>query len=152
MHRGIARLVLVLVAFVAAALMGFGPAQAEGPSITAVVNGADRAPVPGVTVNVTGPDGFTGSAQTDAEGLATIAVPAAGKYVATLDVATLPGGVEIRGGPERTINVLQGDKKALFPVVPAGEGGDTGGGTPPKVEPFWDRSEWHQRIVGATGL
>jgi neutral amino acid transport system permease protein len=127
-HRGIARLVLFLVGFVAAALMGFGPAQAEGPSITAIVTGADKAPVPGVTVNVTGPDGFTGSAATDAEGLATIEVPASGKYTATVDVATLPGGVEIRGGPERTINVLQGDKKALFPVVPAGEGGDTGGG------------------------
>ncbi len=128
MHRGIARLVLVLVGFFAAVLMGFGPAQAEGPSITAIVTGADKAPISGVTVNVAGPDGFTGSGETNAEGQATIEVPAGGKYTATVDVATLPVGVEVKSGPERTINVLQGDKKALFPVVPAGEGGDSGGG------------------------
>ena len=127
MHRGIARLVLVLVGFFAAVLMGFGPAQAEGPSITAIVTGADKAPISGVTVNVAGPDGFTGSAETNAEGQATIEVPAGGKYTATVDVATLPVGVEVKSGPERTINVLQGDKKALFPVVPVGEGGDSGG-------------------------
>ena len=127
MHRGIARLVLVLVGFVAAALVGLAPAHAEGPSITAVVTGADKSPVAGVTINVTGPDGFTGSAETDAEGLATIEVPSGGKYIATVDVATLPVGVEIKSGPERSINVLQGDKKALFPVVPVGEGGDSGG-------------------------
>lgn len=127
MHRGIARLVLVLVGFFAAALMGFGPAQADGPSITAIINGADKSPVAGITVNVTGPDGFTGSAESNAEGQATIAVPKGGKYTATVDVATLPVGVEIKDGPERTINVLSGDKKALFPVVPAGQGGDSGG-------------------------
>lgn len=128
MHRGITRLVLVLVGFFAAISMGLGAAQAEGPSITAIVTGADKAPVSGVTVNVTGPDGFTGSAETNAEGQATIEVPAGGKYTATVDVATLPVGVEVKSGPERTINVLQGDKKALFPVVPAGEGGDSSGG------------------------
>lgn len=128
MQRGIARLVLVLVAFVAAALVGLSPAQAEGQSITAVVSGAEKAPIPGVTVNVTNADGFTGNAQTDAEGLATIEIPSPGKYTATIDVDTLPLGVEVRGGPERAINVLSGDKKALFPLVPTGEGGDAVGG------------------------
>lgn len=127
MHRGIARLVLVVVGFFAAALLGFSPAQAEGPSVTAVVSGAEKAPIPGVTVNVTGEDGFTASGETDAEGLATVEVPSPGKYTATIDVATLPVGVEVKGGPERTVNVLQGDKKALFPLVPVGEGGDSGG-------------------------
>ena len=127
MHRGIARLVLVVVGFFAAAVLGLSPAQAEGPSITAVVSGAEKAPIPGVTVNVTNADGFTASGETDAEGLATIEVPAPGKYTATIDVATLPVGVEVKGGPDRSINVLQGDKKALFPLVPVGEGGDSGG-------------------------
>jgi len=126
-HRGIARLVLLMVSVLAAALVGVGSAAAEGPSITAVVTGADKAPIPGVTINVTGPDGFTGSGETDAEGLATIEVPAAGKYSATVDVSTLPVGVEVKSGPERSVNVLQGDKKALFPLVPVGEGGDSGG-------------------------
>ena len=127
MHRGIARLVLVLVGFFTVALLGVGAAQAEGTSITAIINGADKSPVSGVTVNVTGPDGFAGSAESDAEGKATIEVPGSDKYTATVDVATLPVGVEIKDGPERTINVLSGDKKALFPVVPVGEGGDSGG-------------------------
>ena len=129
MHRGIARLVLVVLGFVVAALVGLAPAHAEGPSITAVVTGADKAPIPGVSVNVTSEDGgFTGSGVTDAEGNATIEVPAGGKYTATVDVATLPVGVEVKSGPERSINVLQGDKKALFPLVPVGEGGESGGG------------------------
>ena len=51
-HRVVARVVLVLVGLIAAALAGLGPAHAEGPSITAVVTGADKAPVAGVTVNV----------------------------------------------------------------------------------------------------
>lgn len=128
MHRGIARLVLFLVGFFAALLMGFGPAQAEGASITAIVSGAEKAPIAGVTVNVSSEDGFTGSGVTDAEGLVTIELPAGGKYTATVDVATLPEGLEVKSGPERTVNVLQGDKKALFPLVPAGEGGESGGG------------------------
>jgi branched-chain amino acid transport system permease protein len=126
-HRGIARLVLVVVGFFAAVMLGLSPAQAEGPSITAVVSGADKAPIPGVTVNVANTDGFTASGETDAEGLATIEIPSPGKYTATIDVTTLPVGVEVKGGPERSINVLQGDKKALFPLVPVGEGGDSGG-------------------------
>jgi branched-chain amino acid transport system permease protein len=116
-----------MVGLAAALFMGLAPAQAEGPSITAIINGADKSPVAGVTVNVANEEGFAGSAETDAEGQATIEVPSPGKYTATVDVTTLPVGVEIKGGPERSVNVLQGDKKALFPVVPAGEGGDSGG-------------------------
>ncbi|MBM3685720.1 MAG: branched-chain amino acid ABC transporter permease [Actinobacteria bacterium] len=127
MHRVIARVILVMVGLAAALFMGLAPAQAEGPSITAIINGADKSPVAGVTVNVANEEGFAGSAETDAEGQATIEVPSPGKYTATVDVTTLPVGVEIKGGPERSVNVLQGDKKALFPVVPAGEGGDSGG-------------------------
>lgn len=127
MHRVIARVVLVMVGLATAVLMGLAPAQAEGPSITAIVNGADKSPVAGVTVNVANEEGFAGSAETNAEGQATIELPSPGKYTATVDVTTLPVGVEIKGGPERSVNVLQGDKKALFPVVPAGEGGDSGG-------------------------
>ena len=127
MHRGIARLVLVLVGFFAAVLMGFGPAHADGLTITAEVTTADESPIPDVMVNVTGPGGFTGSAQTDAEGLAVIDVPATGSYTVTVDEATLPGGEGIANGPERTVNVLMGNAKALFPVGPADGGGGGGG-------------------------
>ena len=128
LSRGIARVVLLALGFVAAMAVGLGSASAAGPSITAIVSDSDKTPISGVAINVTGPDGFTGSAETDAEGLATIEVPAPGKYTASVVVDSIPGDLEVQGGPERVINVLQGDKKALFPLVPVGEGGDTGGG------------------------
>jgi neutral amino acid transport system permease protein len=127
-HRGFTRLSLLILGFFAATLVAIGSAQAQGPSITAIVTDPDKTPIAGATVNVTGPDGFTGSATTDGEGLAVLEVPAPGKYTATLDPATIPPEFEVRGGAERSVNVLSGDKKALFPLVPVGEGGDTVGG------------------------
>jgi neutral amino acid transport system permease protein len=126
-HRGFARLSLLILGFIAATLVAIGSAQAEGPSITALVTDPDKLPIAGATINVTGPDGFTGSATSDGEGFAIIEVPAPGKYTATLDAATIPPEFEVRGGPERSINVLSGDKKALFPFVPLGEGEGGGG-------------------------
>ncbi len=132
MHRGMSRLVVAAFALLGAFLLSAGVAAAAGPSITAIVTGGDKAPIAGVGVSVTGPDGFTGSGTTDAEGRATIEVPAAGQYVVTVDEATLPAGETVKDGPDRTVNVLSGDKKALFPVgiggEPAGEE-DSGGGS-----------------------
>lgn len=126
MHRGATRLTLLLLGFLAATLMGLGASHAAGPSITATVSDADKAPIPGVAVTVTGPDGFTGSAETDDKGEATVEVPGSGKYTVTVDEATIPSGDSIKGGPERVVNVLTGDKKALFAVGVPGE--DDGGG------------------------
>ena len=128
MHRGATRLTLLFLGFLAAMLMGIGAAQADGASITAVVTDAAKAPIPDVVINVTGPDGFTASATTDGEGLALIEVPAAGKYAVSVDMNSLSGDLEIKGESERSVNVLTGNKKTLFSIVPAGEGGDTGGG------------------------
>jgi len=131
-HRGMSRLVVAAIALLGAFLLSAGVAAAAGPSITAIVTGGDKAPIAGVGVTVTGPDGFTGSGTTDAEGRATIDVPAAGQYIVTVDEATLPAGETVKDGPDRTVNVLSGDKKALFPVgiggEPAGEE-DSGGGS-----------------------
>ena len=128
MHRGIARLLMALVGIFVGSLALAGVAQAADPAILAVVTDANKAPVAGVTINVTGPDGFTGSGKTGADGTATIVVPKSGKYVATLDEATVPGGAKVKDGPERTVNVLSGNKKVLFPVGVADDGGDGGGG------------------------
>ncbi len=132
MHRGMSRFVVAAIALLGAFLLSAGVAAAAGPSITAIVTGGDKAPIAGVGVTVTGPDGFTGSGTTDAEGRATIDVPAAGQYIVTVDEATLPAGETVKDGPDRTVNVLSGDKKALFPVgiggEPAGEE-DSGGGS-----------------------
>lgn len=129
MDRGITRFVLIFLGFLAAFLVSMGSAQAQGPSITAIVSNADKLPIPGVSVSVSGPDGFTASAETDAEGRATIEVPTTGSYTVSVDEATLPEGEGIRNGPERTINVLTGDAKALFPVGPSdSEEGGSGQG------------------------
>lgn len=129
MHRGATRLVLlVLGAFVALFALS-GVANAADPSVTAVVTDADKTPIPGVAVSVTSADGFSGTGTTDDEGVATVLVPASGKYIVTVDEATVPDGQSIKDGPERTVNVLTGDKKVFFPVG-SGDGdggGDTGG-------------------------
>ena len=131
MHRGTTRLALALLAFLGAFALLAGASSAKGPSITALVSGTDKAPIAGVTVKVTGPEGFTGEGTTDAEGRATIEVPSPGQYIVTVDEATLPAGESVKDGPERTVNVLTGDKKALFPVGTGGElePTDQGGGS-----------------------
>ena len=125
MHRGMSRWVIAAFAFLGAFVLCAGVASAASPSITAIVTGGDKAPIAGVSVSVTGPEGFTGSGTTDAEGRATIEVPAAGQYIVKVDEKTLPPGETVKDGPERTVNVLSGDKKALFPV---GVGGEPAGG------------------------
>ncbi len=129
-HRGATRITLLLLGFLAATLMSLGAAQADGPSITAIVSDAAEAPIVGVTVAVSGPDGFTGSAETNDEGEATVEVPGSGKYVVTVDEATIPSGDTVKDGPERTVNVLTGDKKAFFPVGVPGEGEEGAADTP----------------------
>ena len=127
MHRGAAQLVLIILGFLAVSVLGLtGVAQASGPSITAIVSDGDKTPIPGVTVNIAGPDGFTASGETNDAGEATVEVPASGRYTVTVDEATIPTGDSVKDGPERQVNVLTGDKKAIFPVgVPdtAAEGG-----------------------------
>lgn len=129
MHRGATRLALLLLGFLAASLLGLGAAQAAGPSITAIVSDADKAPIPGVAVTVTGPDGFTGSGETDDKGEATVEVPSSGKYTVVVDEASIPSGDSVKDGPERVVNVLTGDKKVLFPVGVPGEDAEGGGGS-----------------------
>ena len=128
MHRGLARLLLALLGLLIGTLALTGVAQAAGPNIVAVVTDADKAPIAGVTVKVAGPDGFTGTGTTGADGIATIAIPKGGKYVVTVDESTIPGGAAVKDGPERSVNVLSGDKKILFPVGVPDDGG--GGGSP----------------------
>ncbi|MGI9196263.1 MAG: ABC transporter permease subunit [Candidatus Nanopelagicales bacterium] len=129
MHRGVARFVLAVVGLLGALVVLAGPAHAAGNSITAIVTDADKAPIAGVVVNVSGADGFTGTGKTGADGKATIAVPKGGKYEVSLDEATIPGGAKVKDGPTRTINVLVGDAKALFPVGVPDSGGGGGGGS-----------------------
>jgi len=129
--RAFARLLLALLGLMAASVALTGVAAAADPAVVAVVTDANKAPIAGVTISVTGPDGFTGTGTTGADGIATIIVPKSGKYVATIDEATIPGGATVKDGTERTVNVLSGNKKVLFPVGMPDDGGgsqDGGGG------------------------
>lgn len=114
-------LVITLLLVVAAPLA----ALAEGESIGGTlekIDGDERAPVEGVTIEVELDGTPVGSAQSDAGGEWEIPVPGAGTYLVRLDVDTLPEGVALTD-PERselpTINVRDGQNKtARFNLGP----------------------------------
>ncbi len=81
----------------------------------------DRVPVEGVRVVVTTTDGSEiGSGATDGEGIFEIPVPGPDVYLVTIDINTLPAGIQLRE-PERItveVEVLQGrDGRAIFSLA-----------------------------------
>lgn len=104
-RRIIAALGAVLVAFIA--LFAFAnPATAEGEQISGrIENRLDgkKIPIAGVTITVTGPDGFEATTTTTADGKWVIPVPAQGDYAVTIDVATLPEGVGLTDPTKVTV-------------------------------------------------
>jgi neutral amino acid transport system permease protein len=97
MRRRTARALLALAGAMVA-VAGFAlPAQAGsgGETVQGIFRNAGT-PVPGVTVSATGPNSFTGMAQTNAEGRWSIPVPAPGRYTVRVDPNSLPEGVRLR--------------------------------------------------------
>lgn len=100
--------------------MGAGPAQAEGESIFGFLRnakGGENVPVPGVTVTVKGPGGFTGKATTDDAGRWTIETNRSGNFTVTLDQESLPKGVTLRNPDADSLKVPVADgqdKPVLF--------------------------------------
>ncbi|MFZ0325564.1 MAG: branched-chain amino acid ABC transporter permease [Actinomycetes bacterium] len=90
-----------------------------------------RQPVAGVVINVTGPQGFTGTATTAADGSWAVVVPGTGAYSVEMDVSTLPSGVPepirnpietaVDPGTDRPIQFVLGERAR-------------------NVETFWDRA------------
>lgn len=109
-----------LIAFLALS----GTAQADGPSVTAIFRDAEGAPIVGAVIAVEGPDGFIGEGVSNDEGQAIVTVPSSGKYVVTLDEATLPEGITVDQGPVREVNVLTGNKSVLYLVEGGGSSVD----------------------------
>ena len=100
MRKRIAQVLLALVGAVAATVgIGAGPAAAENETVQGLIRNAGQ-PVAGVRISTTGPAGFTGTAETNAEGRWVIPVPAAGRYEVRLDPGSLPSGVQLRN-PDR---------------------------------------------------
>lgn len=90
---------------------GQASAAAEEGEIIATVTeqreaegGVERLPVQGVRIRAVGAS-FTAEATTDASGKASLKVPKEGAYEVTLDVASLPAGVEASPESPTTISV-----------------------------------------------
>jgi branched-chain amino acid transport system permease protein len=121
------------VAVAAIGLFAIGPgravaAQDEGQAINGQLRVEDesgeRLAVEGVLITVDG----QGEAITDAEGLWSVPVEAAGSYTVILDPTTLPDGVSLRDSDRGTLEVLveEGrDKLALFALSSGAAGSST---------------------------
>jgi neutral amino acid transport system permease protein len=126
----IRRMLLLLVAAVAAllgpAILGHSAAMAADEiELRGVLVDPEGAGVPGVEVQASAEDGFSGVGVSDVDGRWAIPLPGGGTYEVLLVDSTLPEGLGLRD-PERnplTITVLSNSKTVQFPL---GEGEDTG--------------------------
>ena len=95
-------------------------------SVSGSIKQGPSNPVEGAVVTVEGQD-FTGTAVTDAKGKWEVLVPAQGKYVVTLDMASLPEGAKLKDGFEnvRTVEIADvNNAVALFPLVEVAKPGE----------------------------
>ena len=100
-------------------------ALAEGETVRGTlekIDGDDRSPVAGITIEVELDGSPVGTATSDESGEWEIAVPGPGTYLVRLDVATLPDGVALTD-PDKfelpAVNVRSGqDKTARFNLGP----------------------------------
>lgn len=99
--------------------------EGSGVGVGGVIrNGTD--PVEGVTITVKDASGaIVGEDTTDADGVYDIPLPAPGDYSATLDVDTLPDGVDLRNPDRATLEftLRQGQSRTL--LYPIGESENT---------------------------
>lgn len=107
------------------------PSESVGGTLRAKIgDGGKNVPIPGVTVTVLKDGAAVGSAVSDDEGKWQVAVPGPGDYQVQLDVASLPATVELKdAGGDIVPNISvqpNSAKTAIFPLVPAGEGGGAG--------------------------
>ncbi len=108
------------------------PAEgAELPRIVAtLVAGDDREPVEGVVMIVSQNGEEIGTAESDADGLVAVEVPAAGQYDVTLDLESLPDGIAIaeEAPTELSPKVRDtGDRSVIFRLVAEGQSTSVGG-------------------------
>lgn len=111
-------------------LIGASPATADDATPVTVISGKlvdasnDRAPVPGVTINVTTGDGQTLSVVTDAEGSYNLEVPAVGKTTIALDTSTFPKGVKMDEGARTELTLeLDAGRGQFTPIFDIGNNG-----------------------------
>jgi neutral amino acid transport system permease protein len=118
-----------LLRLLIAGLLGIGvtvgiaaPAAADELELTVRVQDEERNAIPGASITVEAPDGYSAAGTTDDEGLALIPVPANTTVTITLDEATVTQPVI--DGNVRDVQILTRDKTVIFRL---GEGGGGGG-------------------------
>jgi len=111
------------------------PAFAAGETLGGTLAyraGDERAPVEGVSITVSQDGTEVGTAVSDGEGKWEVPLPGAGTYSATLDVSTLPDGVQLTDPSKAelpNVAVIGGQHKVvIFPLEESTGGGGSGGG------------------------
>jgi neutral amino acid transport system permease protein len=115
-RRIAARVLLVLLATLAAVGTAALPAQADGETVQGVLRN-QQSPVPNVKLTATGPGGFSAAATSNAQGRWVIPVPAAGRYTVRLDTTSLPAGIKLRfpdRNPFTTTVGIEQTKSVIF--------------------------------------
>ena len=139
-RQRIIRLLIVLAGslLVPGLLASAAHAQDDGPAVFGSLKYEDPeteedVPVEGVVIAVTSDGGFAAEGASDADGAFRVPVDGDGVYTVTLDVETLPEGVNLRN-PESNplaVDVNDGqDRRVLFRLVlgEEGEGGESSSG------------------------
>ena len=131
-----------MLALVALSVAVLWPAPAAGAQASEVLTGRildqQRDPVAGVSITVTdSASAEIGTSITAEDGRWTVDLPGAGTYTVTIDVATIPDGLELSDPDAAAIEVevATGQAKAVqFPLVEVG--GTTEGGEEAATEEF----------------
>jgi branched-chain amino acid transport system permease protein len=82
------------------------PASAAGENLTGrLENRVDgkKTPIPGVAISVKGPNGFTATTTSGADGKWKVDVPGQGEYIVSIDAATLPAGVALTDASKSSV-------------------------------------------------
>ena len=126
MRNKVALLLATLFAAIACVVgLGAGTAQAEGETIFGFLfegQGPDRVGYEGVEVTVEGPNSFSETAASDADGRFDVPLPGEGTYTVTLDQDTLPEGVTLRDQDLESLEVLVAFGQTKPVLFPLGEG------------------------------
>ncbi len=144
------RVAMLALALVLGVLLApWAAADAQSQAVHGTLRAPDGTPVAGVTISASRNGAAIGKATTAKDGTWEISLPGAGRYTVTLDVATLPDGLNpAREGGQTLTNVPvpAGESRAvIFQLTagtptpgagPADEGGG-GGGPPPNAAVRW---------------
>jgi len=130
-------------------LLAPAAAYAQGESVHGTLRAPDGKAVAGVTVTATRNGAEIGKDTTASDGKWEIPLPGAGRYTITLDIATLPGGLNpAREGGQtlRNVPVPESESRTVIfqlttgtpaPGPSAGQSGGGGGGPPQNAATPW---------------